>query len=512
MNRLPVLLLPPLLALMYISAGMGDFEADPTLALSHEILSRTNTSVVFPSDNLNNIAHWESLVAYLSSSLGLPDVNLSRSIVNPTVPGWCCLSDWRNHTVALDQTSVLANSDSGHVILLTYGASGKLSQLAIEGPFGPALPSMDLASAQQRVSDTLANLGITGFTNDFASWNGTGTYIANGSLVKVRTTTIVAYAGLFGLPLAFGNEIRMTFDADRRIAIELTLFPWFLASAPTLTATQAYSRALDYLNATTERTFVNGSAYLAFDSINYELAYQVEAEYAHNGAASNPADYRVWIDPYDGSVTYVAMIPLRPSPPSGSPGSLQLLGWASLVAMALLVGVSLLYIEPLRLAVLAPVVLLYMRLRKDGALDHFVRGQLYAYVAEHPGATFSEIRDAFSLSNGTTTYHLSVLEAIGFLKSRNDGRFKRFFRQEESGKALGQKVSRLQYEILQRSREMGSTTPSDLARDLGISRQRASYNLRRLVDAGLMKEEPGLPGNYSPVAQNEAEIPDSRRE
>src|SRR5256885_8996568 len=467
--------------------------------------------IAFPSGNLSALENWRALAANLSSALALPPVDLGRSIVNPKVPGWCCLTDWRNHTVVLNQTSVLAATDGGPLILLTYSGSARLSQASIEGAFGPASLPMDLSTARERVRETLVRLGLPGVAYSTAWWNGTGSFIINGSVVATRTITVVAYVDPVDAPMGFGNELKMVFDVNRGFAIELGIFPWFTAPPPTVSIQQAFSRALSTLNGTVAGMFSSGAVYLAFDSITYNLTYQVEARYLQDATSRVYADYRVWINPYNAEVTYTVEVPPKPHLPlTGNTLDIWIVvGWAAVVATAAMIGVGLVFIETLRLAALGPLVFLYLRLRRDGALDHFVRGQLYAYIINRPGVTFSEVRDAFSLANGTATYHVAILQTLGFVSSRNDGRFRRYFAVERAGQALGRKLSRLQYDVLLKTRELGAVTPSDVAKALGISRQRASYNLRRLLDAGLLAEDSSRRGTYLPTTEPDSPISDS---
>lgn len=159
------------------------------------------------------------------------------------------------------------------------------------------------------------------------------------------------------------------------------------------------------------------------------------------------------------------------------------------------------YFWPTRRAWLWFLLPLFFRLKKETALDHFLRGQIYSCVVSKPGISYSEVRDAFSLNNGTATHHLGVLEALGFVKAVNDGRYKRFFPRGSPHMLLGRKLSDLQYRILDATRQASPISPSEVARVLGISRQRAAYNLHQLVRGGLLRRAPGTRGRFEVASE-----------
>ncbi|MBI5000810.1 MAG: helix-turn-helix domain-containing protein [Euryarchaeota archaeon] len=135
---------------------------------------------------------------------------------------------------------------------------------------------------------------------------------------------------------------------------------------------------------------------------------------------------------------------------------------------------------------------LYTRVRKEEVLDHFVRGQIYGFIVANPGNHYNAIRLALSLNNGTLAHHLRTLEMQGFVKSRRDGTFKRFYPVNvmipQEG---GIKLSEMQLEILDLIRQTGvdGATQKFIADILGISQQTASYNLKVLERSGAVRME-----------------------
>ena len=129
---------------------------------------------------------------------------------------------------------------------------------------------------------------------------------------------------------------------------------------------------------------------------------------------------------------------------------------------------------------------LYSRLRREEVLDHFVRGQIYGYIQSHPGEHYNKMREDLRITNGTLSHHLRTLEMQGFVKSRRDGIFRRFYPEEMNiPQDQGTRLSDLQIRLLAHLRRSGEGySQSDLAVTLGVSQQTISYNLRVLSRHG----------------------------
>lgn len=131
---------------------------------------------------------------------------------------------------------------------------------------------------------------------------------------------------------------------------------------------------------------------------------------------------------------------------------------------------------------------LYSRIKKDEVLDHFVRGQIYGYIVSNPGKHYNSIREKLQVTNGTLSYHLRTLEVQGFIKSRKESIYRRFYPIEmKFPRDKGVKLSDMQITILAALRRRPAPTQKDIAEDLGISQQVASYNLRILARKGLVQ-------------------------
>jgi predicted transcriptional regulator len=432
----------------------------------------------------------EELMHYVSAATGLSPVNRSSIQANPSGVGpSCCLRSWQGDSVAVAQTSVVSKTTGGHRLQLEYSGAEKFAALGITGHFGNRLERGTIEEMNVRLSELMSALGLNLDGVEQRATNGTEGVTVDDETIIVPTVSIVAFVNHSGLHIAFGNEIRMTFDMHHNFASRLEIFPWFVPSNPTIDPEVARARALAFLNETVRETngkeLSESKVSLAFDSLHYGMVYHIEASYASPDFKS-VSDLRVWVGPGTGEIIFWQS--LSPHPGTGGrpvvlPGREVLI---LLIAVVAVTAFAATYSEPAAMALSLLAAFMYARLSRAGALDHFVRGQVYAFVVARPGVTFSEIRDTFSLHNGSATHHLRVLTKLGFLKALTDGPRKRFFPAEAQGRGFGRKLTGLQYRLIETVEGRGKITAREAARTLGISRQRARYNLRRLSESGLL--------------------------
>jgi len=137
---------------------------------------------------------------------------------------------------------------------------------------------------------------------------------------------------------------------------------------------------------------------------------------------------------------------------------------------------------------------LYLRIRRERTLDHFIRGRIYQLLREKPGGYhYSEIKKLLALTNGVLAYHLYVLELQGYVRSYRVGT-RRFFYATEmpppeqllDGKYAG--LSALQQEMLKTLKNKGALTQKELCKILNKSQQVISYNLKVLIANDFVRE------------------------
>ncbi|HKZ63209.1 MAG TPA: Ig-like domain-containing protein [Thermoplasmata archaeon] len=132
---------------------------------------------------------------------------------------------------------------------------------------------------------------------------------------------------------------------------------------------------------------------------------------------------------------------------------------------------------------------LYVRRKRNEVLEHQTRGMILGYVLVHPGDSYTDIKRNLSLSNGTLTYHLIVLERERIIRSQVRGPRKLFYpmtvRLPEDGGGLHE----LQLRMFRAVREVPGLAVKDLAGALGITSQHALYHLRALATKGFVRLE-----------------------
>lgn len=131
---------------------------------------------------------------------------------------------------------------------------------------------------------------------------------------------------------------------------------------------------------------------------------------------------------------------------------------------------------------------LYSRIKREEVLDHFVRGQIYGYIRANPGVHFNMLRSSLRVNNGTLAHHLRTLEMQGFVKSRRDGMFRRFYAVDVKVPDDGIRLSDLQARILGMI-ALDGATQAEIADKLKISQQAVSYNLRMMGREGMILVE-----------------------
>jgi len=125
---------------------------------------------------------------------------------------------------------------------------------------------------------------------------------------------------------------------------------------------------------------------------------------------------------------------------------------------------------------------LYTIAHEEKVLDHFFRGRLFEYIREHPGATFSALKEHFEVNNGTLTYHLHRLEKEELITYRNLGKYKLFYADGMRIKGVDVVISPLDREIIEMiSREPGIASSRIIASfDDERSKRTVSRHLKQL--------------------------------
>ena len=113
---------------------------------------------------------------------------------------------------------------------------------------------------------------------------------------------------------------------------------------------------------------------------------------------------------------------------------------------------------------------------------------IYNYIKEHPGDHFGSIMNELNLEVGTLSYHVNKLESEGFIKSRQDGMYRRFYTIDAKidGKLI---ISELQEKILNFIKSHPGTSGTGIASELGMDRKLITYHVGVLEKIGFVYTE-----------------------
>lgn len=140
------------------------------------------------------------------------------------------------------------------------------------------------------------------------------------------------------------------------------------------------------------------------------------------------------------------------------------------------------------LFVLAAVVVavgLYSKLKKDRVLDHKVRERIYTYIRENPGSHYRGMLEALGLKMGVLTHHLRTLEREEFIRSVQNGVYRRYY---PSGMNIdiAPPLSETQQRLLQIVRQNPGISQTEIATLVDERRMYVNYHIKRLRDYGLV--------------------------
>ncbi len=134
---------------------------------------------------------------------------------------------------------------------------------------------------------------------------------------------------------------------------------------------------------------------------------------------------------------------------------------------------------------------MYSRLQKDTLADEPTRQKLLKYIYSEPGANFKQLKDKFSLHNGTLAHHINILENHDIITSHRSGRQRLFFPM-----GVNQEISRVslvtnetQLNIMDIVKETPGITQAMISKQLNMSRQKVNYHVNTLVDKAFLKIE-----------------------
>lgn len=131
------------------------------------------------------------------------------------------------------------------------------------------------------------------------------------------------------------------------------------------------------------------------------------------------------------------------------------------------------------------------------AFKHNTRKIVYNHISANPGASFTTIMKIFNLSEGTLRYHLRYLESSGEIRSRLEGNNRCYypvqnmiFDHTADTELEVLKLNNTQSVLVDTIRRYPGLTQKDLMYKTGLNRITITYNLRKLLEFGVVRKEP----------------------
>ena len=129
--------------------------------------------------------------------------------------------------------------------------------------------------------------------------------------------------------------------------------------------------------------------------------------------------------------------------------------------------------------------IMYSKIKRENLLKNAIRRRILDHVKENPGKHYRAILSDLDLPMGVLTYHLNRLEKAQYIKSRQDGIYRRFY---PPGRKTEMRffLSEIQESILNVIKENKGISQSKIAEKIGVSRKVVNYHINILDQAGLI--------------------------
>jgi len=131
----------------------------------------------------------------------------------------------------------------------------------------------------------------------------------------------------------------------------------------------------------------------------------------------------------------------------------------------------------------------HSRLVREQILQRKLRLLIYEGIRDHPGSTFTEVRDALGLRNGVAAYHLMVLEEEGLVHSEKGRHHRWYYPNGDVSIWHDLPLSPLQKSLLDRVQRNPGIGIRELARSTNRHHASVAYNVKGLAREGLLRTE-----------------------
>ena len=129
---------------------------------------------------------------------------------------------------------------------------------------------------------------------------------------------------------------------------------------------------------------------------------------------------------------------------------------------------------------------------KNEILELETRRIIYNHILEHPGLHFREISRKLKIPTSTLEYHLNYMKKRGLITASKQKKFIRFYAVENIGREEKKILDIIRQETPRRvilSMKIPNTVSFEyLLREMDMSPSTISYNLKKLVAAGIVEK------------------------
>jgi len=139
-------------------------------------------------------------------------------------------------------------------------------------------------------------------------------------------------------------------------------------------------------------------------------------------------------------------------------------------------------------------------IRKEEALDNFIRGQIFGYITANPGAHYNRIKSELDLNNGAIIYHLDALEKFGYISSYEDGCRKCYVSRGVPAVHVKTRRENVLDGIFRIVKREPGSSQGTIAEKMGMSARKLSYYIKHAEKGGAVKaERSGRSVRYFPL-------------
>ncbi len=130
----------------------------------------------------------------------------------------------------------------------------------------------------------------------------------------------------------------------------------------------------------------------------------------------------------------------------------------------------------------------YARHERKELLDNLNRRGIFELIKSSPGIHFSEMRRELDLKQGVLSYHINILEKNEFIKSIQDGAYRRFYLYDDKIE-FSFKLQDIQKLILKAITETPGITQSKISKLIGRNKMIVNYHMKILLETGILQIE-----------------------